>query len=337
MKLHLFIFAFILLLSCEKDDSVEIINDSWKLFDKIQYQAKNASNCFVQDELMIIRSLNSLSYIDKNNELLNQYVLISNPAYGYRYFPTNSGYLITIGGGIYPTQVDFQPFSNLSDIASFSFHNDSTIEGLEILNGSLNEPAFISSPQGLFLFKIKESRSQLNSSLVIADVEKPDVYKILPLNSKPNYTSLHFYYSGKFYLSSTDIDFGLFTIDSLGSIEKISDQSFGTVIESNGIFYAVGSSYELLISNDNGYTWKESSQKAPSVQIINLDTRTYFLVQDEIIEVTIIDDKIEFIKYNSKGLDGNSITTLCHFNGRFYCTTKSGVFYIEEEYFKPEE
>jgi hypothetical protein len=334
---HYFLFLTTLLFfSCKEEEPIEVIDNSWKLFSEVKYQAKNASDCSVHNDLMIIRSLNSLSYINSNHQLLNQYPLFSNLSYGYKKFPTNSGYYLTLSDELYPSRIECRPFLNLTASVSFDFNQDSTILGLERQLG-LYEPVYISSPSGQFLFKVKNNLNQSNSLLVLADINKPKNYQRIQLNSKPNYTSLHFYSSGKFYYSSTDLEHGLYTVDTLGHVEKISAQGFETIVESNGVFYALGSSFDLFISFDKGQTWQQSTLKAPSGNIVNLGQKTFFLDEEKIIEVVVVNNKIELITYNSKGMEGNAITALCNFNGRYYCATKSGVFYLKGEDFKPEK
>ncbi len=335
MKHYFVILTTLLFISCKEDEPIEVIDNSWNLFTEVKHQAKNASNCSVHNDMMVIRSFNSLSYINSNHQLSNQYFISSNLNYEYKQFPTNSGYCLTLSDDLYPSRIECRPFLNLTASVSFDFNQDSTIVGLERQLG-LYEPVFISSPSGQFLFKVKNNLNQSNSLLVLADVNSPRNYNKINLNSKPNYTTLHFYSSGKFYYSSTDIDQGLFTVDTLGNVEKISAQAFGAIVESDGIFYALGSFFDLFISFDKGQTWQKSSFKAPSGNIVNLKNKTFFIDQERIFEVVIENNQIKLITYHSKGLEGNAITALCHFSGRYYCTTKSGVFYLNEEQFKPE-
>lgn len=335
MKPYLLLFSLLLFFSCKKEEPIEVIDNSWELFSEIAYQSKNASNCFVYNDKMIVRSLNSLSYIDKNHNLMNRYLMFSNLAYGYKQFPTNSGYNVTLSEGLYPSRIECRPLMDLTGSISFDFEQDSALLGLE-KQLSIYEPVYLSSPTGKFLFKVKENVTQKNTGLVLADILTPKNYQKIRLNSLPNNTSLNLYSSGRFYFSTSGVDPGFFTVDTMGNVEKISSQGYPIVAESNGVFFAVGAFFDLSISFDQGQTWNQTTIKAPSGNIINLNNQTFILNEDHIIQVIIEYDNIQLLKYNSKGLEGNTITALCNFNGRYYCSTKSGVFYLQEENFKPE-
>lgn len=335
MKNYLFSLMLLFCLSCSKDEPVAIIDHSWKEFAEIKHQAKNASDCSVHNDVMVIRGLSSLSYITSQHQLQHQYILSSNLSYGYKPFPATSGFYVTLSDEYNPSRIECRPFLNLTNATVFDFHQDSTLVGLERLMG-LHEPVYLASPSGQFVFKVKSSVHQPNALLVLVDINHPANFRKIPLTAKPAYTFLHFYSSGKYYYSSTDLDEGLFTLDTLGNTEKISNQGFVSVTESNGVFYAVNAFNGLFISVDKGRTWRASSINAPSGKIVDLNHKPFFLDSDRIVELIVKNDEIKLVPYFSKGLEGNSITALCAFNGRYYCTTKSGVFYLNEQDFLPE-
>jgi hypothetical protein len=263
MKPYFLLFTILLFFSCKKEVLTVEIENTWELFSEIEYQAKNASNCFVYNDKMIVRSLNKLSYIDSNHKLLNQYLMFSNLAYGYKQFPTNSGYNVTLSEDLYPSRIECRPFMDLTGAISFDFGQDSGIIGLEKQLG-IYEPVYLSSPSGKFLFKVKENETQKNTGLVLADILKPKNYQKIRLNSLPNNTSLNFYSSGRFYFSTSGLDPGFFTVDTMGNLEKISSQGYTVVGESSGVFFAVGAFSDLSLSFDEGHTWNQTTIKAPS-------------------------------------------------------------------------
>jgi hypothetical protein len=124
-------------------------------------------------------------------------------------------------------------------------------------------------------------------------------------------------------------------MDSIGNYEKVGNRDFTVLRKVNGIMFGMLNNYLLTISYDNGKTWFDSNLSLPTPFLIGLNNKLFYHIDDSFGEIRLENQAINIVRYNSKGLEGNEITCICKHNDRYYCTTKTGVFYIEEKYFKP--
>lgn len=200
------------------------------------------------------------------------------------------------------------------------------------------EPAYISSPSGYFIFKVIDKSNSNFASFAIVNITANGTYTIkrVSLPFIRSNLKLHFYNNGKFYFTDqSNNNRSLYTMDSSGNYEKIASMDFVRMASVNNIMYGISSYYELFISFDYGHSWSASSVKMPTQNLINVNNMAIYYSNSSIAQLLVEGSKIKGIAYNSKGLEGNLITYICKHKDRYYCTTKSGVFYIEEKYFKP--
>ncbi|MEZ4805790.1 MAG: hypothetical protein R2852_09980 [Bacteroidia bacterium] len=77
-----------------------------------------------------------------------------------------------------------------------------------------------------------------------------------------------------------------------------------------------------------------SNFKINTPYLLEIDGKLFYYDTDNFGEIRIEGSTITNLRYISKGLEGNQITCICKHNNRYYCTTQTGVFYIEENTLK---
>ncbi|MEZ4805792.1 MAG: hypothetical protein R2852_09990 [Bacteroidia bacterium] len=98
-NISIILIVLTLLFACKKKESVNAVEeDSWKPVREITLADKNASYCYSNGELLLIRSLNSMSVFDANHTLKTRYLNFNSSLYKYRHFPMSNPYVITIFG-----------------------------------------------------------------------------------------------------------------------------------------------------------------------------------------------------------------------------------------------
>lgn len=339
IKYLVFISIFIFLnLSCKKktEEVKPTEEDYWKPFNEIKYFNKNSSYCHSDGKILYIRSLDSYSVFDSNHVLIRSESNSTNINYRYTAFPLVNNQFINIYD---PSYIDHKSIIGSSSPEGINLDKDTSIV-------SIRNPAFfnywdypfIGSPSGYCVFKVSNSKNKnVNgdyANLVVIDLNRNKYIKRieLPILGK---IALHYYEKGKFYFSNYYYDNSLYTLDSAGNYEKLANQGFLRLIKVNDLM--IGIDGGLYISFDQGITWNKSTINSPSLQVLSLDGKAIFYTWDNIGEIKIEGKLVKIIGYNKKGLEGNTITYLCKHRERYYCTTQSGVFYIEEKYFKPTE
>jgi hypothetical protein len=320
-------------IACKKTPEVSVENDQWKLLTTVDYDAKNASYCNSNGELLLIRSLNSYSLYGKNHEYKANISYDGSPSYGYRTFPMVNNIFISIG---HPEnlQVNFQNITNKNDFGAFYFGNDSNVLSFDDPHPVTNEPAYIGSPSGVYVFKHRDKTG--NIRLSIADIKNYLSIKGVSLPISYSNIVLHFYDGGKFYFSdNTNGSIALYTMDSTGQYQKIANQAFFKLTKVKDVLYGINSSRQLYLSYDGGYAWTKSTVEMHTFNLINIAGTAMYFRSNIIAELRLDGTVMNEIQYNAKGLEGNEITWICKHNDRYYCTTKSGVYYIEERFFMP--
>lgn len=327
----LIIFITLLQFSCKKVNVPTPENDSWKPVSELKYGQKNASYCNSNGDILLIRSLSSVSFFDKSHRFQKTYFNFNSPLYQYRPFPMTNNYLITVYGE--DGYIEFSTIPELSNTEAFRLHSDTNFIRLDLLFAKSWTPAYINSPSGYYIFKIQDKSNPINATLAILNVKNTSVITKVKLNDIPANTVLNLYDNGKFYFSIGNQ--GLFTMDSMGNYEKVGNRAFSVLKKANGIMYGMLGNYLLTISYDDGKTWFDSNFSLPAPYLIDLNNKLFYHDNDYFGEIRLENQAISNVRYNSKGLEGNEITYICKHNDRYYCTTKTGVFYIEEKYFKP--
>ena len=327
----LIVFVTLLQISCKKHDVNIPENDSWKPVSELKYGEKNASYCYSNGDILLIRSLSSVSFFDKSHRFSKTYINNNSPLYRNRPFPITNDYLITVYGE--HGYIEFNPITDMSDIEAFKLHSDSNFIKLDLLFAKDWTPAYINSPSGYYVFKIQDKSNINNSTLAILNIKNTSFITKVKLNDIPANTVLNLYDNGRFYFSIGNQ--GLFSMDSIGNYEKVGNRDFTVLRKVNGIMFGMLNNYLLTISYDNGKTWFDSNLSLPTPFLIGLNNKLFYHIDDYFGEIRLENQAINIVRYNSKGLEGNEITCICKHNDRYYCTTKTGVFYIEEKYFKP--
>lgn len=339
MKYKIFITLLIAaLFSCKNDKEVIPEKDYWKPFTEIQYDAKNASYCYSDGEILLIRSLESYALFDSNHNLKQRYGYLPNKTYGYNIFPLVNNIFISIINQPNPRLIEFYNIKNTNIYGAIRLEEDSNIISIDNHDMGIFEPAYIGSPSGYYIFKVIDKSNPDFTSFAIVNLKINGLYSIkrVPLPFIHSNIKLHFYDAGKFYFTDQDNnDRSLYTMDSTGSYEKIANIDFVRMTKINNIMYGITSYWQLYLSLDNGHTWTKSTVSMPTLNLIELNKMAIYYKGSSIAQLLIEGTNIKGITYNSKGLEGNEITYMCKHNDRYYCTTKSGVFYIEEKYFKP--
>lgn len=326
----LLIFLTLLQFSCKKQDVNIPENDSWKPVSELKFGEKNASYCYSNGDILMIRSLSGISLFDKYHRFLETYINYNSPLYQYRPFPMSNDYLITV----YNEQgyIEFNPITEMSDMQAFKLHSDSNFIKLDLLFDKAWTPAYINAPSGYYVFKIQDKSNINNATLAILNVKNTSSITKVRINDIAANTVLNLYDNGRFYFSIGNQ--GLFSMDSIGNYEKVGNRAFSVLKKVNGVMYGILGNNLLSISYDNGKTWFDSDFSLPTPFLFALNDKLFYHTNDFFGEIRLENQTINNFRYNSKGLEGNEITCICKHNDRYYCTTKTGVFYIEEKYFK---
>lgn len=334
---HLIVSCLLVLMafSCKKDKSAESENTGWKLVSEITNDGKNASYCFSDGQTLMVRSLNQCYLFDQNHHLTESILLNNSPDFAYQVFPMVDNLIINIPnpGNL---EVLCTDISNTVNNFGYYFGNsDSNILSLHPKGELTFEYAYILSEFKRILFKVSDKRGSNYSRLVMADIQglSPQISIDLPGHIEETY--LHFYDSGKFYFSdNTTGKKALYELDLFGHFTKISDFTFYTMCKSNGLYYGITPYHEFYVSSDRGRSWTKTNLELSGFNLLMAGDKVLLTLEDHISELHFNGMNSAYVNINNHGLEGNKITWLCKHQDRYYCTTKSGVFYIEEKYFK---
>ena len=332
LKISFFLILF--QLACKRDKEIPA-DTHWKLVSEVKNDARNASYCYSNGEILMVRSLNSYSLFDKNHRLISITSFDGDLSYGYRTFPMVNDIFINLGSRD-NLEVNYQNIMKKFDFGGVYLGNDTNVLSLENAFAGYMEPAYIGSPSGYYVFKVVDKKNLSYSTLRIADIRNAASVRPVPLPSHYSNIYLHLFDGGKYYFSdNTSTKEALYAMDSVGHFEKIANKAFLKLSKVNGVMYGLSSYYELFFSLDGGHTWGKSNYEMYTFNLIDIDGKAFYYRNNTITELQSDGKAMKGIDYNAKGLEGNEITWICKHNGRYYCTTKSGVFYIEEDYFKP--
>lgn len=332
-KWYLLLSIGLILIQCKKREIPVVKEDNyWKPVNKLNFGEKNARYCYSNGEELLIRSLSKYSLLDSQHQLIQTYLDNNLTSYLFRPFPMSGNYFISIVST--NGYIEYRSISSQNpDQGNFLLHQDSHILSLDQSFPNYAAPAFLSSNFGQFAFKVIDKSNNNLSTIALVNVRNNQVVNKIHLASRYNETILNLYHNQSFYLSQ--LNKGLLKIDSMGNATKISDLTFTNILEANGILYGIGygGTFNLYVSSDNGWNWVPSTFALPTLLMVTLDKKPFYLINDKIVQIKIEGNTIKSIEYNSNGLEGNEITWVCKHRGKYYCTTKSGVFYIEEKYF----
>lgn len=111
-------------------------------------------------------------------------------------------------------------------------------------------------------------------------------------------------------------------------VTQVSNEKLYQVFKYRGALYGLGYTY-LYKSTNNGLSWfplLQVSENAYRNNYAVIDDELLAFKNDQILHLTITDNKIEQKEILNDGLEGDEITSLSLFKGKVYITSFSGVF-----------